>query len=143
MEVTGNRPPPYAGGCACGAVRYAITAETLGSRACHCRTCQKVMAAPYLAQAQFPKDAVSWSGGTRAWRSSPRLKRHFCPVCGTHLFLEPRDAPRIGVPLATLDDPEAIRPEMHYWLASRLDWAAVPDGVACFAKGSPTPYREP
>jgi len=141
LEVTGNLPPPYGGGCACGAVRYRITAPTLGARACHCRICQKVMAAPYLAQAQFPKDSVSWTGTTTVWQSSPRLKRHFCPVCGTHLFLEPQDAPRIGVPLATLDAPEAIRPEIHYWTASRLSWAGVPEDVPCFAEGPPAPYR--
>ncbi|WP_416897952.1 MAG: GFA family protein [Minwuia sp.] len=141
--MIGNRPPPYEGGCACGAVRYRITAETLGSRACHCRICQQVTAAPYLAQAQFAERAITWTGATSVWASSPRLRRHFCPVCGTHLFLEPRDAPRIGVPLATLDDPEAIRPEMHYWTASALSWAPIPGDVPCFAEASPTPYREP
>lgn len=100
------------------------------------------MAAPYLAHAQFPKRAVSWTGETTFWQSSPRLKRHFCPTCGTNLFLEPQDGPRIGVPLATLDDPSAITPEMHYWTRSRIPWAAVPDDVPAYPEGAPDPYRE-
>lgn len=138
-----NRKPPYRGGCLCGAVRYTAAAPTLGARICHCRACQSATAAPYLAQAQFPRAAVSWTGTTVRWRSSERLMRHFCPRCGTRLFLEPRDAPRLGIPLPTLDDPGAIRPEMHIWTDSRLDWVVIADDLPQYAEGSPFPYRKP
>ncbi|KAB1070591.1 GFA family protein [Methylobacterium planeticum] len=138
-----NAPPPYRGGCLCGAVRYVAAAPTLGARICHCATCRAAMAAPYLAQAQFPRRAVSWEGTTARWRSSDRLYRHFCPRCGTRLFLEPRDAPRLGIPLATLDDPAAIQPEMHVWTCEALPWALGPDALPRYPQGSPLPYRKP
>ncbi|RYZ47877.1 MAG: aldehyde-activating protein, partial [Proteobacteria bacterium] len=31
----------YQGGCACGAIRYEISAEPLASVDCYCRDCQK------------------------------------------------------------------------------------------------------
>lgn len=142
MEVSTNSPPPYEGGCACGAVRYRITARTVGSRVCHCRNCQKVMAGPVLAHAQFPKEAVTWTGQTNRWQSSERLFRHFCGTCGTNLFLEPQDGPRIGVPLATLDDPEAISPELHYWRDSGVSWVSVPIEVPVLPGGTSEPYRK-
>jgi len=101
------------------------------------------MAGPFLAHAQFPKESVSWTGETRRWASSDRLFRHFCGICGTSLFLEPRDGPRIGVPLATMDDPEAISPELHYWHDSAVCWASVPDGVRVLPGGTSEPYRDP
>lgn len=136
-----NLPPPYEGGCACGAVRYRIAAETLGSRICHCRICQRAMGAPFLAQATFPKEAVSFTGATARWRSSQRLFRHFCPACGSHVLLEPVDGPRMGVPLATLDNPAAIHPEMHIWVSSQVPWLTIGDALPQHPEGSPEPYR--
>jgi hypothetical protein len=32
---------PYAGGCACGAIRYEIAAEPMAANDCQCRDCQR------------------------------------------------------------------------------------------------------
>ena len=82
-----NLPPPYEGGCACGAVRFRVEAPPIGVRICHCRICQKAMASPFIVQASFPKSAVTVTGETSFWQSSPRLKRHFCPCCGTRVTI--------------------------------------------------------
>ncbi|HET8728022.1 MAG TPA: GFA family protein, partial [Alphaproteobacteria bacterium] len=96
------------------------------------------MAGPFLAHAQFPRAAMTMSGETARYRSSERLVRHFCPICGTRLFLEPVDAPeRIGVPLATLEDPNAIRPEQHIWTTSRVGWLDIADDLPQYPHGSP------
>lgn len=143
-EELRNLEPPYEGGCACGAVRFRFTAPTIGARICHCRLCQKAMGAPFLAQASFPRAALSVAGTTERYRSSERLWRHFCKACGTRLFIEPVDAPdRIGVPLATLDDPEAIRPERHIWISAKVDWLELADDLPKHEGASPVPYRNP
>lgn len=142
MTERSNAPPPYEGGCLCGQVRYVATEAPIGVRICHCRQCQKAQGAPFLAAASFPRRSVTISGQTARHQSSARLYRHFCPACGTRLFAEPIDAPeRWAVTLASLDDPNAIRPEMHIWTSSRLDWMVFDDGLPQFEQGSPLPYR--
>lgn len=143
MIVTdGNLPPPYFGGCQCGALRFEIDAPTVGARICHCRLCQRAMAAPFLAQASFPRAAVAIVGETARYRSSPRLFRHYCRDCGTSLFLEPVDAPeRMAVPIAALDDPAAIRPEMHIWVSSKVAWLELGDALPKYPQGAPGRYR--
>jgi hypothetical protein len=144
MDDFVRSPPPYAGGCLCGAVRYVAREAPLGARICHCRLCQKAQGAPFLSQASFPKRSVTIAGQTAAHPSSHRLLRHFCPACGTRLFVEPIDAPeRLGVSLATLDDPDDIRPEMHIWTSSQLDWVRFDDGLPRYAKASPIPWKSP
>lgn len=138
-----NLPPPYEGGCSCGAVRFRIDARSIGVRICHCRLCQKAMAAPFIVQASFPKSAVTVMGETAWWQSSPRLRRHFCPRCGTRVTIEPVDADRLGFPLATFDDPAALHPEMHIWVTARLPWICLDDGLPHYPEASPEPYRDP
>ena len=142
MDDFVKAPPPYAGGCLCGQVRYGIDERPIGARICHCRLCQKAQGAPFFSYAAFAKRAVRIEGKTVAHQSSRRLLRHFCGTCGTRLFVEPLDAPeRLGVSLATFDDPNAIRPEMHIWVSSRLDWVRFEDGLPEHAQGSPAPFR--
>lgn len=136
-----NLPPPYEGGCACGAVRFRADAAPLGVRICHCRICQQAMGAPFLAVASFSKAAVTVTGETARWRSSARLWRHFCPQCGSRVTLEPLDGDRLGFPLAALDNPAALHPEMHIWVSSRVPWLALDDGLPQHAEASPEPYR--
>ena len=36
---------PYTGGCACGAIRYEISAEPIAMNDCQCRDCQRTSGA--------------------------------------------------------------------------------------------------
>lgn len=137
-----NLPPPYEGGCACGAVRFRVEAAPIGVRICHCRICQQAMASPFIVQASFPKSAVAVRGETAHWKSSARLKRHFCPQCGTRVTIEPVDGDRLAFPLVTFDNPAALLPEMHIWITSRIPWLKLDDGLPQHPEASPEPYRE-
>jgi hypothetical protein len=138
----GYRPPPYEGGCACGQVRFCITEAPVGARICHCRLCQKAMAAPFLVQASFPARSVSLTGETAYFQSSPRLRRHYCTACGTRVLIEPILSPeRLAIHVAALDDPSSIRPEMHIWVGSKVDWLTIGDDLPQHPGASPEPFR--
>lgn len=130
----------YAGGCLCGQVRWAATVAPANVRVCHCRLCQKATGGPFFARAIFRAEDITWSGETTSWPSSPRIDRLSCARCGTPMFARPGDAPaRLGVALATLDDPDTLAPTVHIWVSSKLDWLKLDDGLPQCAEG----YVEP
>jgi hypothetical protein len=62
--------------------------------------------------------------------------RGFCAACGTALtYRNEARAAEIDVTLATLDEPAAIAPQMHLWVAERLPWISLTDGLPQFPAG--------
>lgn len=133
-----NRPPPYTGGCLCGQVRYVAEGEALNIRACHCRLCQKATGGAFFARAVFPAAAVRREGETRAYPSSERLARLSCARCGSLVYAQPLDRPQfISVGLSTLDDPDALTPDMHIWVSAKPAWLQLADGLPQHPEGVP------
>jgi hypothetical protein len=128
----------YSGGCLCGQVRWRATAEPANVRACHCRECQRWTGAPFFARAIFQADAFERAGDLTSWPTSPRIDRRSCARCGTPMFADPKDPPaRFAVSLATMDDPDALRPQAHIWTCEKLDWLVLADGLPQYEKGAP------
>jgi hypothetical protein len=117
------------GGCLCGAVRYRIEAEPADVAYCHCRMCQRAAGAPVMAWLSVPASAFAWTRGRpRAYRSSERAGRLFCPDCGAQLaFKVVAEPERIDLTVASLDDPASVVPEYHIWVESRLPWFETTD----------------
>jgi hypothetical protein len=70
------------------------------------------------------------AGRLREQATSPRVTRGFCATCGTSLtYVHAARSSAIDFTLATLDDPAALRPEMHIWLQDKLPWVCVEDGL--------------
>jgi hypothetical protein len=121
----------WTGGCQCGAVRYALAVAPEHGSICHCRMCQKASGGAMMAFARVPKAALVWSRGKPAsFRSSSLVERQFCAACGTPLTYNFIERPHISVTLGSLDDPEAVRPELQYCVDRMLSWfpglAALP-----------------
>src|SRR5262245_48799669 len=84
------RPPLLAGGCQCGAVRFAVYAAPIKIGLCHCRMCQKAVAGPFGVYAELPLEQFAWTRGQPShWQSSSRAYRDFCAACGTPLSWRP------------------------------------------------------
>jgi hypothetical protein len=125
--------PPYAGGCLCGQVRWRAVAAPMNVRICHCTLCQRWTGGPFFARALFARGDVDWSGETTAWPTSAHMLRRSCARCGTPLFADPdNDPPRLGVSLASMDEPDALAPECHIFVSTRRAWAPPDDGLPQF-----------
>jgi len=120
----------HEGGCLCGQVRWRASAPPVNVRVCHCRLCQRAVGGPFFARAIFLAEAISWSGETTRWPTSPRVDRLSCLQCGTPVFAQPKDPPaRMGVSLATLDDRNALQPDAHIWVSEKVAWLSLDDGL--------------
>ena len=122
------------GQCHCGAVKYAMSAETLHSALCHCSDCRRHSGAPVVGWGLVRNDQITIEGETRVYASSEHGRRHFCPQCGTSLFYtnETIFPAMTDVQIATLDDPDAIAPQAQIQVADRIGWMATADQLKCF-----------
>jgi hypothetical protein len=129
------------GGCLCGAVRYRLTTVPTDVAHCHCRICRRASGAAFVTWATVPRRDLSVTGAVRWFRSSTLARRGSCPTCGSPLFFaqeiaaaddaaalplaeappaSPDGAETIDVTVASLDDPDAVRPTRNIWVGSRL-----------------------
>ena len=143
----------WTGGCQCGAVRFRVEGEPKRASICHCRMCQKAMAAPFGAFATFPAEAVSWTRGARKiFLSSEHVARGFCGDCGTPLTFEAAaGGDSISLTVCAFDDPSGLTPERQIKAADRIAWvdtlAEIPrrsdeDEAAAAARHPPVVSRQ-
>jgi hypothetical protein len=130
---------PLEGGCLCGAVRYRIRVEPIDAGYCHCRMCQRSTGAPVVAWLTMSSEGFSWTGGEPAvYRSSSEAERLFCPTCGTQMVFRADAEPHLlDVTLASLDEPEMVRPDHHGWTASRTAWFDTHDNLPRYPESGP------
>jgi hypothetical protein len=116
-----------AGGCSCGAVRYALDAAAISSTLCHCVDCRRIVGAPAVAWFTIPAAALRFVKGAPALhRSSAQVERGFCGACGTHLTYGHEAYPdEVDVVTCSLDDPNAMPPRDHTFASQRLPWMRV------------------
>ena len=118
-------------GCFCGQVRYEARGTPFHETLCHCVDCRRAAGAPTVAWFSVPsRDFRFTAGEPKAYRSSARATRRFCPDCGTQLTFEGVASPdEIDVTTASLDDPNAVPPRDHTRVGSKLAWDVIADGL--------------
>jgi hypothetical protein len=124
----------HRGGCLCGAVRFEVSADPIGARACWCRLCQRLAAGSATVNAIFAAEAVTITGETRDYvsiaESGARMHRRFCPACGTPLFSASETRPHLLIIRAgALDDPEIAAPQSSIWVAEAPSWACIDESI--------------
>ena len=111
------------GGCQCGAVRYEWREHPTYASVCHCRMCQKASGQPFMALTGGKTETLRWTRGQPSiFKSSEHGERGFCNTCGTPLTYRLEGTGRISVTMASLDDPEAMRPTKQYGIEGKLSW---------------------
>ena len=77
----------HTGGCACGQVRYELTAAPARMLNCHCRDCQRASGSAFAAILIVPADGLRLSGELRYHAATSerntQIERGFCPTCGS------------------------------------------------------------
>jgi hypothetical protein len=126
------------GGCLCGAVRYELSGRLPEDVAhCHCRICQRSCGAAFVTWATVPAASFAYTQGTPGrYRSSAEAQREFCPACGTQLVFR-ADGDDVDITVASLDEPDALKPAANIWVTSRRAWmhgfdSGLPDFAAEF-----------
>jgi hypothetical protein len=120
------------GGCFCGTIRYAITANEAFATVCHCAGCRKASGAPAVAWITVQAAEFRLTQGeprtVRGMRDVPHTcdshggTRGFCPNCGTHLTYEGDGQPTIDITTGSLDDPHAFPPQVDVLGDQKVAW---------------------
>ena len=125
------------GKCACGAVRYRLTADPLFIHCCHCLNCQRQTGSAFVINLLIEADRVEILAGDPQPVAVPRTggrKQTIwrCPTCQVAVFSRyTLDEVRF-VRAGTLDDPAAVAPDVHIFTRSKLPWVTLPDSVPAF-----------
>ena len=120
---------PLAGGCQCGAVRFAAQAAKLDGYWCHCRMCQRAVGSVGAAFINVLKGDLTWVAGAPAhFMSSPFGRRGFCAACGTPLTFDYIDSDKVDLMVGALEDPATAALTSHFGVESRvLGWIPPDD----------------
>ena len=122
------------GSCLCGAIRLeAAGAIEHPPEACHCTMCRK-HSGHFLAAVNVRKTDLRITGeASIAWyRSSEKVRRGFCSICGSTLFWAPvmEDYQFIAVAMGLFDTPTNMRIAKHTFVGDKGDYYDIPDDGA-------------
>jgi hypothetical protein len=121
------------GSCHCGAVRFSLDSETpYPYLHCYCSICRKTAGGGgYAINIMGRADTFRKRGRTRVYRATRGGgERHFCPSCGSALWVWDKHWPEWIYPFASAIDTPLPRPKerQHILLNSKANWVPVPRG---------------
>jgi hypothetical protein len=121
------------GSCHCGAVRFSVRSETpFPYMYCYCSICRKTAGGGgYAINIMGKADTLKVKGRTQTYRATRGGgERHFCPKCGSALWVWDRKWAEWVYPFASaIDTPlPAPKERQHIMLGSKANWVAVPKG---------------
>lgn len=132
---------PIEAGCDCGKVRYRMLTEPLIVHCCHCRWCQRETGTSFALNAAIESDRVvnlreqpevvfthSASG------DGQRIAR--CPQCKVAVWSHYSGSGDLTkyVRVGTLDDPDALPPDVHICTSSKQPWVTLSGSVPSYAE---------
>jgi hypothetical protein len=127
----------YEGGCSCGAVRYRLASEPLFVHCCHCSNCQRQTGSAFVINLLIETDRVEVLAGEPAAVDVPRddgsPQRIFrCPSCQVAVYSEYGWRELRFVRAGTLDEPSAVKPDVHIYTRSKVPWVELPGDTPTF-----------
>ena len=127
----------FTGGCLCGAVRFASTADPQFVGHCHCTDCRKSSGTGHSTHLASPEAAFTVTGEVTFFDkpadSGNMVRRGFCATCGSPLYSTNSAMPGLVFARASvLDDPEVARPQMVVFASRAPSWDHVDPALPAF-----------
>jgi hypothetical protein len=129
----------FEGGCTCRAIRYRMMSRPLIVHCCHCRWCQRETGTAFALNAVIEGIRVEDLSGAPETVLTPSQsgkgqKIVRCPTCRVAVWSHygaAGDAMRF-MRVGTLDDPDAMPPDVHIYTSSKQPWVVLPAGARAF-----------
>jgi hypothetical protein len=128
--------PSYHGFCFCKALSWVVTGSPILTVYCHCTTCQRLHAAPFIHTIHYPKERFQWTHPNHATAflerfqipDKPWKSRVRCKKCGVMIATENTKTNAYSVfgPVLERDDSgkimswEQLKPTAHMFYGTRL-----------------------
>jgi hypothetical protein len=123
----------FEGGCTCRQVRYRLTSRSMFVHCCHCRWCQRETGSAFVMNAMIEADRVEMLSGEVEVIDTPSAsgkgqKISRCPRCHVAVWSNYSGAgPAVRfVRVGTLDNPDAMPPDIHIFTSSKQPWVILP-----------------
>ena len=129
----------FDGGCTCRAVRFRMMSRPLIVHCCHCRWCQRETGSAFVLNALIEADRVVVLEGspeivptpTQSGKGQNITRCKTCRIAVWSNYAAAGDAVRF-IRVGTLDDPDALPPDVHIFTASKQPWVTLPAGARAF-----------
>ena len=135
----------FAGGCLCGAVRYAVNGEPVRIAQCHCDDCRRVTGSSFATNVFVKKkDLTVLQGTTKSYRhtadSGNTMTKEFCPECGSQLFGWSSGGPGVrSIKVGSIDDASFVEPQIEVFASKALPFTQHPETTKKFERMPPPP----
>jgi hypothetical protein len=118
------------GSCLCGAVTFEVTGTLPPPSACHCTQCRK-HSGHFEASTDVPRSALTIRGSDKLtwYRSSERVRRGFCSICGSSLFWDPIQKDWTAIAMGAFDQPTNTKLARHIFVADKGDYYEIADAL--------------
>jgi hypothetical protein len=127
---------PLDGGCDCRAIRYRLEIAPLFVHCCHCRWCQRESGASFALNAMIEADRTRLLAGRPELVDTPSAsgkgqKIARCPTCriATWSHYAGGGTAISFIRVGTLDEPDALPPDIHIFTSTKQPWVILPAGV--------------
>lgn len=139
-DTASSVPAGRTGGCFCRAVRYRLVSAPMFVHCCHCLDCQKQTGSAFAINALIERDRVALDEGSaepvRVTVPTDSGRYHDiyrCASCQTAVWSDyGRRQVLVFVRVSTLDEPHAVRPDVHIFTRSKVPWVGLPADARVF-----------
>ena len=125
----------FEGGCTCRALRYRATAAPMFVHCCHCRWCQRETGTAFALNALIETDRIDLIAGDLEAVATPSASGRGqeilrCPACKVAVWSHYGGFNKLSfLRVGTLDNPDAMPPDIHIWTGSKQPWVRLPEGA--------------